>query len=102
MSGAQIPGLEAPEEPYKPPRPAAPAPVQAPPAIDTVAPGPWTIQELGRLFEGVGPSVIRILDAKGERVADLLPSESTGGKGAERTRANAAWIIFHSPKGETT
>jgi hypothetical protein len=84
------------------PAPKKPAPPTPAPDPSEVSPGDWKSVELGKLFGGEGPSVVRILDAKGDKVCDLFASESVGGKGVDPARKNAAWIIFHGPKGATT
>jgi hypothetical protein len=65
------------------------------------SPGPWFTIELGRLFDEPGPSCIRIVDANGDRVADVMPSSSVGGKGLAVARANVALILAAS-KPDTT
>jgi hypothetical protein len=65
------------------------------------SPGPWESTDIGRLFDGPGPSCIRIVDANGDRVADVLPHSSVGGKGLAVARANVALIIAASKPKET-
>ena len=56
------------------------------------SPRPWKI-EIKRTHDGSAVYFLRILDAKGHRVADLYPHESVGGGGLEQATADAGLIV---------
>ena len=56
------------------------------------SPKPWTLA-IKRTFDGSAVYFLRILDAKGNRVADLYPHESVGGRGLEQATADAGLIV---------
>lgn len=56
------------------------------------SPRPWSADERPS-YAGSPDTYIRILDANGQRVADLYPHASVGGRGIEQARADAALII---------
>ena len=56
------------------------------------SPRPWTIA-IRRTHDDSAVYYLRILDAKGNRVADLYPHESVGGRGLEQVTADAQLIV---------
>lgn len=56
------------------------------------APRPWSAEEYPT-HAGSAVLYVRIVDANGDRVADLYPHESVGGKGIDQVRANAGAIV---------
>lgn len=56
------------------------------------SPRPWRADEYPT-YAGSAVHYVRIFDANGDRVADLYPHDSVGGKGIDQVRANAAAIL---------
>ena len=56
------------------------------------APRPWSAEEYPT-HAGSAVLYVRIVDANGDRVSDLYPHDSVGGKGIDQVRANAAEIL---------
>lgn len=56
------------------------------------SPKPWRM-EIRRTHDGADVYFLRILDAKGSRVADLYPHESVGGRGLEQVTADARLVV---------
>lgn len=56
------------------------------------SPRPWRVQ-MQRTHDGSAVYFLRILDAQGNRVADLYPHESVGGRGLEQATADAGLIV---------
>lgn len=61
-------------------------------AVTAASPRPWRIQ-MQRTHDGASVYFLRILDAQGNRVADLYPHESVGGRGLGQATADAGLIV---------